>query len=125
MRTLTRLVAILQLALIGPAAFFLTAVLVGTGDPPQYDLAHLAHRVTSWYVARSWTLLLLLVLPFAALVTGFAMLGYSWNGDVRFPATARPSLAAIPAPVATLVVAWATLTSAAILAIVVLHMAAN
>ena len=124
-RTLTRLVAATQVALIFPAVLFLTAVLVGTGDPPQYDLARIAQRIVMWYEGQ-WALwLLLLALPFAVLVSGCATLRRCWHGDVELPQAARRSLAAIPAPLATLVVAWTTLTSAGILTIVVLHMLAN
>ncbi len=123
---LTRVVAAMQLALIFPAALFMTAVLVAAGDAPQYDLARIAQRIVMWYSARMWTLWLLLVaLPFAVLVTGCATLLRSWNGDVELPHAARQSLATIPAPLATLFVAGTTLTSAGILAIVVLHMLAN
>jgi hypothetical protein len=126
MRAWTRAVAVMQLALICPAGLFLTAVLVGTGDPPQYDLALVAHRIGTWYTARTWTLpTLLLALPFAALGAGGATLLRSWRGDTALPRTARPSLATIPAPIATLFVAGLTFTSAGILAVVVLHMLAN
>ncbi len=126
MRTLTRLIAALQLALIFPAALFLAAVLVGTGGAPQYGLAHVAQRIVTWYSARMWTLwLLLLALPLAVLVTGCATLLRSWNQGAELPHPARPSLATIPAPLATLFVAGMTLISAGILAIVVLHMVAN
>lgn len=71
MRTLTRVVGAIQLALIFPAALFMTAVLVAAGDAPQYDLARIAQRVVMWYSARMWMLwLLLLALPLAVLVTG-------------------------------------------------------
>ena len=125
MRTLTRFVAGVQLALIFPAALFITAVLVGAGKAPQYDLARIAQRIVMWYSARMWTLwLLLLALPFAVLASGAVMLLRSWSRDV--PHEARQSLATmIPAPLATLLVAGTTLTSAGILAIVVLHMLAN
>lgn len=126
MRTLIRLIATMQLVLILPAALFLTAVLVGTGSEPQYDLAHVAQRIVAWYSARMWTLwLLLLALPLAVLVTGCATLLRSWNHNTESPHATRQSLATIPAPFATLFVAAMTLTSAGILAIVVLHMAAN
>ena len=125
MRTLTRFVAAMQLALIFPAALFITAVLVGAGKAPQYDLARIAQRIVMWYSARMWTLwLLLLALPFAVLASGAVMLLRSWSRDV--PHEARQSLATmIPAPLATLLVAGTTLTAAGILAIVVLHMLAN
>ena len=127
MRTLTRVVAAMQLALIFPAALFMTAVLVAAGDAPQYDLARIAQRVVIWYSGRMWTLwLLLLAMPLAVLVIGCATLLRSWIRDVELPHTARQSLATlVPAPLATLFVAGTTLTSAGILAIVVLHMLAN
>lgn len=126
MRTLTRIVAAMQLALILPAALFMTAVLVAAGDPPQYDLARIAQRIAMWYSTRMWTLwLLLLALPCAVLITGCATLLRSWNHDAELPHVARQSLATIPAPLATLVVAGTTMISAGILAIVVLHMLAN
>jgi hypothetical protein len=127
MRTLIRIVAATQLALIFPAALFMTAVLVGAGDAPQYDLARIAQRVVMWYSARMWTLwLLLLALPFAVLVIGCATLLRRWNRDVELPQAAPQSLAMmVPAPLATLFVAGTTLTSTGILAIVVLHMLAN
>ena len=69
--------------------------------------------------------MLLLALPFAVLVTGCATLLRSWNGDVESPHAVRHSLSMIPAPLATLFVAGTTMTSAGILAVVVLHMLAN
>lgn len=126
MRTLIRLSAAVQLALIIPAALFLTAVLVSAGDAPQYDLALLAQRIVKWYSARTWTLwLLLLALPLAVLVAGCATLLRSWNHEAELTHPARQSLAMIAAPLATLFVAGMTLMSASILAVVALHMLAN
>jgi hypothetical protein len=127
MRTLHRLAAATQLTLLLPAALFLTAVFVGVGDPPQYELAHVAQRIVAWYSGRMWTLwLLLLALPFAVFVIGCATLLRSWNREVEFPHVQRQSLSTIiPAPLATLFVAGTTLMSAGILTIVVLHMLAN
>ena len=125
MRTLIRLVAGMQMALIFPAILFLAAVLVGAGDPPQYELARVAQGIVTWYSARMWTLwLLLLILPLAVLAAGCVTLLGSWNRAVELP-IARPSLAMLPAPVATFFVAGTTFTSAGVLAVVVLHMLAN
>jgi hypothetical protein len=126
MRAQTRVVAATQLALIFPAALFMTAVLVGAGDA-QYGLARIAQQIVMWYSARMWTLwLLLLVLPFVVLLAGCATLLRSWNQDVERRPAARQSLTAmVPAPLATLFVAGMTLASAGILAIVVLHMLAH
>jgi hypothetical protein len=127
MRTLTRLVAAIQLLLIFPAALFLTAVLVGLGDPPQYDLARIAQRVAMWYGGLGKVGLwgLLITLPFMVLISGCVTLLRSWNDEAELQHATRPSLAMIPAPVATLLVAGTTMTSAGILAVVVLHMLAN
>jgi len=127
MRTLIRFVAAMQLTLIFPAALFLTAVFVSAGHNPQYNLGGIAQGVVMWYSARGWTLgLLLLVLPFAVLVTGCVTLSHNWNRDADLPHAARQSLTTmVPAPLATLFVAGTTLTSAGILAVVVLHMLAN
>jgi hypothetical protein len=113
----------MQLVLIVPAALFMTAVLVAAGDAPRYDLARVAQRIVIWYSGRMWTLwLLLLALPCVVLIAGCATLLAAWN---EVPHSARQSLATIRAPLATLGVAGTTLASAAILAIVVLHMLAN
>ena len=116
----------MQLALILPAALFITAALVGAGDV-QHNPARIAQEIVIWYSERMWTLwLLLLTLPFAALLAGCATLLRSWNHKVQLPPAARQSLARVfPAPLATLFVAAMTLTSAGILATFVLHMLAN
>ena len=123
---LIRLVAGLQAALIFPAVLFLAAVLVGAGDPPQYELARVAQGIVTWYSARMWTLwLLLLMLPLAVLAAGCVTLLGSWKRAAERPIAARPSLATLPAPVATFFVVGTTFTSAGVLAVVVLHMLAN
>lgn len=126
MRTLTRFIAAIQLALILPAALFLTSVLVGAGSAPQYELAHVAQRIVLWYSERMWTLwLVLLAMPLVGLAAGCATLARNWNQNAEPAIPARQSLAAIPAPLATLFIAGMTLTSAWIIAIVALHMLAN
>lgn len=73
---------------------------------PQPVLASPAEQLVAWYSARMWTLwLLLLALPMAAFFGGCASLAQAWTPRFVFVAT--------------------TLLSAVILAIVVLHMAAN
>lgn len=120
----TRSVAVMQLGLILPACLFLAAVLITAGDqPPQYDLARLAQSLVNWYSVRAWTLFLfLLALPVASLVTGGVTLLAHGNrgGDV-----AHPGEWSMTAPIATLIVGWATITSAGILAVVAMHIAAN
>jgi len=73
---------------------------------PQTGLASPADHLVDWYAARMWTLwLLLLLMPMAAFFSGLAALAQSFRPRFVFVMT--------------------TLASAVILAIVVLHMAAN
>ncbi len=96
-------------ALLLPAVLFMTALVVRRLFPAP--AASGAERIVQWYASRMWTLwLLLLAMPAAALVTGAASLADSWTRRARL------DVAASAAP---------TLTAAAILAIVVLHMLAN
>jgi len=126
MRMTIRLIAGLQAALIFPAILFLAAVLVGAGDPPQYELARVAQGIVTWYSARMWTLwVLLLMLPLAVLAAGCLTLLGSWNRVAELTVVARPAAALLPAPFATFFVAGTTVSSAAVLAVVVLHMLAN
>ena len=118
MRTFIRFVAATQVVLIFPAVLFLTAVLVGAGGAPRYDSARVAQQIVVWYSAREWTLgLLLLALPFVVLITGCYTVLRSWRYDAE--------LATISVPLATILVGAMTLTSAGILAVVALHIAAN
>ena len=120
----TRIIAAMELALIFPAALFMTALVVRNLSPLPYESAHTAQQLVMWYAGRMWTLwVLLLALPFTVLVTGCATLRYNWNREL--PHTARQLLAAIRAHLATLFVAATTLAAGGILAIVVLHMLAN
>ncbi|OLC91648.1 MAG: hypothetical protein DMG35_17335 [Acidobacteria bacterium] len=126
MRTRTRIVAALELALIFPAALFMMALAVRNMLPLQYEPAHIAQRIIVWYSGRMWTLwVLLLALPFAVLITGAVTLLRDRDRDVGLPNTARQSLAVLREHPAKLLVAATTLTAAGILVIVVLHMLAN
>jgi len=119
----TRLIATMELALLAPAAIFMTALFVRNLNPLPYEPAHTAQRLVMWYAGRMWTLwVLLLALPFTVLVIGCVTLRHAWKYDVE---SARQSLAVIRTHSATLVVLATTLAAAGILAIVVLHMLAN
>ena len=107
-----RLAAALELVLIFPAALFMAALVVRQlplQPVPSRAAAQAAEAIVTWYSGWMWTLwLLLLALPFATLSIGVATLRRGWN---RKPAT--------------LLAAATTLASVLILAIVVLHLAAN
>lgn len=119
----TRLIAALDAFLILPAALFMAALVLRELPPLQSS----AQQFVMWYAGRVWTLwVLLLALPFTVLVTGGFTLLRSWNRGVAMPEEARRWLAAVRGQsAATLFVAATTLAAAGILAIVVLHMAAN
>lgn len=119
----TRLIAAMELALLAPAAIFMTALFARNLSPWQFEPAHTAQRLVMWYAGRMWTLwVLLLALPFTVLITGCTTLRHAWKSDVE---RARQTLAVLRTDLATFVVVAATLAAAAILAIVVLHMLAN
>jgi hypothetical protein len=122
----TRIIAVLEVVLILPAALFMTALALRNLQPAQYESAHIAQKLVMWYAGRMWTLwVLLLGLPFTVLVSGCAALLRSWNRDIALPLTARQSLAMVRARLATLFIAATTLIAGVILAIVVLHVLAN
>jgi hypothetical protein len=124
MKTLRRALATLELVLIVPAALFMTALFVRNLQPQQYEPAHTAQRIVAWYAARThlglW--LFLIGFPLAVLVIGCVSLIRSWRADPALRTAAFECSAAIRRHFAVLVVALATSTSAAILAIVALHM---
>jgi hypothetical protein len=110
MKSHSGLVATLQLVLILPAALFMFALFARGAFAPAAG----AENLVLWYSARMWTLwLLLLALPFAAFVAGAAML---LRSEV---------FAVVRAHFGTLCLAAMEIAAAGILAIVVLHMAAN
>jgi hypothetical protein len=122
MNATKRSVIVAQLLLIFPSVLFMSALVVRELQPLQNEPAHTAQQIVMWYAGRMWTLwLLLIALPFAVLVTGCVTLARNCRDDMKLSQT----LAAIHADRAMLFVAVTTLTAGAILAIVVLHMAAN
>ncbi len=127
MNPLKRTFAAVELLLIAPAVLFFTALFVRNLQPQQYEPAHTAQRIVSWYAARPhfalW--LLLIALPAAVLVTGGATLRRRWRRDVALRVGVRQALAAAREHFATVLVAGATAVSAAMLAIVALHVLAD
>ena len=126
MHTVKRAIATAELLLILPAALFMSALVIRSLQPFQFEPAHTAQRIVMWCAERQWTLwVLLIAMPLAVLVTGCAMLLHIWASDVALPHGARHAFAAVRAHPATLFVAAATLTAGAVLVIVALHMLAN
>ena len=123
MNIMKRAIAATELLLIFPAALFMTALFVRNLQPLEYEPAHTAERIVTWYSGRPhiglWVLLI--ALPLAVLITGCGTLLRNWRDDVALRQAARHTLAAIRAHLAMLLVAGATLTAGGILAIVALH----
>jgi hypothetical protein len=118
-----RIVAATELLLIFPATLFMTALFVRDIQPQQFEPAHTAQRIVTWYSERPhvglW--LLLMALPLSVLIIGCATLLPGWNRDAQLRRDARQALAAARAHLATLFVAVATLMAGGVLAIVAVH----
>ncbi len=118
-----RTIATAEVLLVAPAALFMTALFVRNLQPQQYEPAHAAQQIVLWYAAQRgaglWVLLI--TMPLAVLVIGVATLLTRWRNDERLRLAARQTLTAIRMHFATLVVAAATVSAAAILAAVALH----
>jgi hypothetical protein len=80
MATNKRIIAATELVLIFPAALFMTAVVTRHLQPLEYEPAHTAQQIVTWYSVRHWTLWVLLIgMPFAAMLTGCATLLRNWS----------------------------------------------
>lgn len=116
--------ASLEVALIVPAALFMTALVVRSLQPQQFEPAHTAQRIVDWYAARThlglWVFLI--ALPLAVLAIGCVSLLRSWRGDAGLRAAVLECAGTMRRYFALAVVALATAGSAVILSIVALHM---
>src|ERR1700687_1305147 len=123
MNAIRRAIAASELLLISPAVLFMTALFVRDWQPLQYEPAHTAQRIVTWYAVRPrvglWVLLM--ALPCVVLVTGCATLLRSWNDEADLRQAAWQTLAAMRSNLATLIIAVATLTAGGVLAIVAVH----
>lgn len=116
--------SIFKLLLIFPAVLFMTALFLRNVQPEPYQPAHTAQMIVNW-VSKGpvWLVLwvLLMALPLAVLVIGAATLLRSWKSDAELRQAARQMFGIARAHLATQLIAAATLTAGAILAIVALH----
>jgi hypothetical protein len=111
-----------ELLLIFPAALFMAALFVRNVQPLQYEPAHTAEQIVTWYAGRPDMLsVFLIALPLTVLVSGCATLLRRWSHEIELRQAARDTLAALGAHWATVMVAGATLMAAGFLAIVALH----
>jgi hypothetical protein len=116
-----RAIATAELTLILPAVLFMIALFMRSAFQ-----AHLAEAIVAWYSARMWTLwVLLLGLPFAAVVIGCSTIVGNWRADDAFRQAAGQTFGALHSHLAMLLVALATAMAGCVLMIVVLHMAAH
>ena len=124
MRHYRRITAGTELLLVFPATLFMAALVVRNFQPGQFEPAHTAQRIVNWYASHTaiglWVLLIALPLP--VLVTGGVALLRLWNNDADFRRAARESLSILRAYLSEFLLAAATFTATAILAIVALHM---
>ena len=126
MDTNRRIIAAMELLLISPAALPMTAVVTRHLQSLQYEPAHTAQQIVMWYSARLWTLWVLLIgLPFDAMLTGCATLLQNWNRSPDPQLAARRPSAVTRTDLSTRIIGVATLAAGAILVIVALHMLAN
>lgn len=127
MKSLRSALASLEVVLIVPAALFMTALVVRSLQPQQYEPAHTAQRIVDWYAARThlglWVFLI--ALPLAVLVTGCVTLVRGFRADAALRSAAQACAEAVRRYFPVLVVAAATAASAVILSIVALHMLAD
>ncbi len=109
--------------LVFPAALFMAALFLRNVQPVQYEPAHTAQQIVTWYAGQPriglWGFLI--ALPLTVLVTGCATLVHRWSDDVELRQVTRQTLAALRAHLTTVVVAGATLAAGGILGIVALH----
>ncbi len=116
----TRTIALLQLVLILPAALFMTSLVVRNLGPSQYEPAHTAQQIVTWYAERLWTLwVLLFTLPCIALVIGGVTL-CTRDRDIEQHSAPRSIASTRPRWLVRLLYVT-TFASAGMLAIVVFH----
>jgi hypothetical protein len=123
MKTLPRFLAALEVTLVFPAVLFMSALFARSIQPVQLEPAHTAQRIVDWYAASPhiglW--LLLIALPLTVLIIGLTTLSSQWRRNPDLRDSTRKLLALVRAQAATLLIAGATSASAAILAIVAVH----
>lgn len=124
MNTCKRFIATLELLLIFPAALFMAALFMRNVQPPPYEPAQTAGHIVDWFAARPHLGLdvLLIGMPFAALLIGCATALRAWRNDERVRQAALEMVLIIRAHVAALIIVGTTLLAAGILSIVALHM---
>jgi hypothetical protein len=127
MNATRRIVATVELLLISPAVLFLTALVIRSLQPQQYEPARTAQTIVTWYSLRPhvglWVLLI--ALPAVALATGSITLVRGWNEDPELRRASYQTFAALRGHSSMLLIALTTLVAGVILAIVAVHVLAG
>ncbi len=123
MNKIKRTLAATELLLVLPAALFMAALFVRNLQPAPYEPAQTARRLVDWFSARPLLGLdvFLIAMPLAVIVLGCATLLHGWRSDAALRRTARETLIAFRAHLATVLIAGATLMAGGVLAVVALH----
>lgn len=123
MKTLPRFLATLELLLVFPALLFMGSLFARNIVPIQLEPAHTAQRIVDWYASstRVGLWLLLIAFPLAVLILGLTTLSSQWRRNPDLRDGTGKLMALIRSHAATLLIAGATSVSAAILAIVAIH----
>jgi hypothetical protein len=123
MKTLLRSLAALELLFVFSAVLFMTALFARSIQPLQYEPAHSAQRIVDWYAARPhlglW--ILLIALPLTVVVIGSATLLREWRSNHELRSATLAAMRSTRFHESSLLIACATATAGAILAIVALH----
>ena len=112
------------LALVGPAILFVVALFLSQVPPLGSQPARTAHRIVTWYAAHPqfslWVLLLLL--PFSALILGTAALVRTWADNPTLQHYTWRALEEIPEHWPAMSIGGATVLSAGVLIMITAHL---
>src|SRR5258708_6690136 len=103
MSTAKRTIAATEWFLVFPGALFMTALVVRSVQPRQFEPAHSAQRLVDWFSARPHLGLdlFLITLPFVSFVVGCGALVRGWTHDAEMRRAALATITAIRAHLAT------------------------
>jgi hypothetical protein len=124
MKTINRVIAVLELFLVLPAALFMAALFLREVQPAPYEPSQTARRLVDWFSSHPPLGLdiFLVLLPLAAFVIGCVTLFRAWRGNAMFRQAALGMFATVRSQMAALLIAGATLIAGGVPAIVALHM---
>lgn len=118
-----RSIAAAGLAFLVPADLFFAALFFRNFLPSEGP-SNAPQQLVMWYAGRPWTLwILLIALPVLAFAIGAAVLWRGWMTDASLRRDAAHLLEAVRARLALVISGVATVSAAAVLLLVGLHMA--